>query len=108
MASLAAAWTQEATARAAEDPEAERLVRWGKEAEAFRTLPRAQFEREFPQHGKALERLDEAIRFAGENIALDEDRERFVAQSRARIAERIAEGRYTTAERIRERGAKAR
>lgn len=108
VASLANAWTQEAMLRAERDPEAGRLIRWGQEAEAFRTLPRAQFEREFPQHRKALERLDEAIRFSGENMALDEDRERFVAQSRARIAERIAEGRYASAERISERGAKAR
>ncbi|MBS0449635.1 MAG: zeta toxin family protein [Proteobacteria bacterium] len=108
VASLATAWGQEAASRIEQDTEAARLVRWGKEAEAFRTLPRTQFEREFPQHTKALERLDEAIRFAGKDIALEADRERFVAQSRARIAERIAEGRYTTAERVKEREAKAR
>ena len=72
-------------------------------------MPRTEFVQEFPQHGKAIQRLDEAVRFAEKSFALAADRERFLAQSRERIAERIAEGRLSGPEReTKDRGARTR
>jgi hypothetical protein len=110
VASQAITWRNEATAKAQADPEANRLLAWGREAEAFRTMNRHQFLREFPQHAKAVERLEQAIGYAEKTIDVVSDRDRFVAQARERIAERIAEGRYASADRaaVKDRGAKAR
>lgn len=94
VASQTVAWRHEALARAEADPQASRLLAWGREAECFRTMDRAQFLREFPQHAKAVERLEDAVRYAAEQFTLAGDRERFVAQARERLAERIAEGRF--------------
>ena len=110
VASQAITWRDEATARAERDPEAKQLIAWGYEAESFRTMNRYQFLREFPQHAKAVERLDEAISYAESNFEHESDRERFVVQTRERLAERIAEGRFASPDRtqVKERGAKTR
>jgi hypothetical protein len=93
VAAQVVAWRNEATQRAERDPDARRLLQWGREAEAFRTMNRHQFAREFPQHAKLAERLQEAINYAEGNFGHAVDRERFIKQARDRIAERIAEGR---------------
>jgi len=54
------------------------------------------FVREFPQHAKAVERLEQAIVYAEKEFSTAAERERFVQQTRERLAERIAEGRYAT------------
>jgi Tfp pilus assembly protein PilP len=66
--------------------------------------------REFPQHAKAVERLDEAISYAESTFEHESDRERFVVQTRERLTERIAEGRFASPDRtrVKERGAKTR
>lgn len=99
VASQAVAWANEAFEALRRDPEALRLFHSGQEAQAFRTLTRAHFMREFPQHARAVERLDEAVRYAEKSFPLAVDRERFVEQARERIAERIAEGRLGSRER---------
>ena len=73
-------------------------------------MNRYQFLREFPQHAKAVERLDEAISYAESTFEHESDRERFVVQTRERLAERIAEGRFASPDRtqVKERGAKTR
>jgi hypothetical protein len=96
VASTVLAWRNELAARAERDPDAKQRVGWGFEAEAFRSLPRDRFTEEFPHLGKAVQRLDEAVKYAKTNLALESDRERFVAQARERLAERIAEGRVTS------------
>ena len=93
VAAQVVAWRNEATQRAERDPDAQRLLQWGREAEAFRTMHRHQFAREFPQHAKLAERLEAAINYAEGNFGHAVDRERFIEQARDRIAERIAEGR---------------
>lgn len=93
VASQLLAWRNESTGKAEHDPEAARLLEWGRDAEAFRTLNRTQFLSEFPHHAKAVERLDQAMRYAQQNFALAADRTRFIDQTRDRLAERIAEGR---------------
>lgn len=99
VASQVLAWHQEATEQAERDPLGKRLLAFGKEAEAFRTMSRYQFLREFPLRAKAVEKLDEAIRFAEKTFQLAADRERFIAKTRERLAERIAEGRFASPER---------
>lgn len=99
VAAQVVAWRNDAVARAEHDPQARELLEWGREAEAFRTMERFKFQRDFPLHAKAVERLDEAIRFAEKNFADAAEREAFVNQARNRLAERIAEGRYSTAAR---------
>jgi hypothetical protein len=99
VASQVLAWRNEATAKAERDPQAQRLLAWGREAEAFRTMNRYQFLREFPQYAKAVDRLDEAHRYAEQNFGHAADRERFIEQTRERLAERIAEGRFSAPDR---------
>lgn len=99
VAAQVVAWRNEAVGRAERDPQARQLLDWGREAEAFRTMDRFRFQRDFPHHAKAIERLDEAVRFAEKNFAHAAEREAFVNQARNRLAERIAEGRYSTAAR---------
>lgn len=86
------AWRNESTQRAERDTDAKQLLQWGREAEAFKTMSRHQFVKEFPQHAKLAERMEEAINYAEGNFGHAVDRERFVQQARDRIAERIAEG----------------
>ncbi len=99
LASQLLAWRDEAVDRAAHDPEARRILTRAQEAMAFRTMNRFAFAHAYPQHAKAVERLDEAIRYAEETFGLAADRERFIAQARERIAERIAEGQLVKPER---------
>jgi len=109
VAGLVIAWRNEAIENAERDPQAKRLLDWGREAEAFRTMDRYRFLREFPQHAKAVERLDEAHRYAEKNFERADDRQAFIAQTRARLADRIAEGRYAASDREPpERGARSR
>jgi hypothetical protein len=102
VASQAITWQHEAVARAESDPEASQLLAWGQEAESFRTMNRHQFLNEFPHHAKAVERLEEAFDYAEKSFEDPSDRERFIAQARDRLAERIAEGRYASPQRGRD------
>lgn len=110
VASQAINWRNEASAKAEGDPEAKQLIAWGQEAEAFKTMNRHQFLREFPQHAKAVERLEEAVNYAEKTLDHALDRDRFIVQTRDRLAERIAEGRYATSHRAqaKERASKTR
>ena len=108
VASQAVVWRNEATQAAEQDAEASRLLAWGREAEAFRTMNRKQFLSDFPQYAKAVERMDEALRYAERNFEKMVDRERFLALTRERLATRIAEGRFASPERVAERGGRAR
>ena len=71
-------------------------------------MPRHQFLREFPQHAKAVERMDEAVTYAETNFSDTGERERFVQLTRQRLAERIAEGKspVPSSGRQQERGAR--
>jgi hypothetical protein len=104
VASQAVMWRNEATQVAERDPDARRMLAWGREAETFRTMDRKQFLSEFPQYAKPVERMDEALRYAERNFEKAEDRERFLAQTRERLAQRIAEGRYAQPEQTKDRG----
>lgn len=110
IASQAIQWRNEAHARAQADPDAARRLTWGLEAEAFRTMARHHFLREFPQHAKAVERMDEAVAYAETNFPDAGERERFVQLTRQRLAERIAEGKSPgpSSARDPERGARTR
>jgi Zeta toxin len=105
VASQALAWRDEAVRLAENDPQAQQRLTCGREAEAFRTLNRHQFLREFPQHAKAAQLLDEAVAYAEREFAQASERERFIQQTRQRVAERLAEGRLAP---TRERGERSR
>lgn len=90
----AVAWRNEATEHAERDPDARRYLAWGREAEAFRTLGHHQFLKEFPQHEQVVNRFRLAIDHFEAEFANRDDRERTISETRARFAERIAEGRY--------------
>lgn len=93
LTSQAVRWHEEATARALGDPDASKLLTWGREGQAFRSMNRYDFQRQFPQHADSVQRLQEAVTFAEMNFAEPSDRRRFIEQTRRRLAERIAEGR---------------
>lgn len=96
---------EEALQEAGGDPEATRLIAFGHEADAFRQMNRPDFVRTYPQHAKAVERLQEAIDYAEKQFEHAADRERFVEQARNRLADRIAEGRSFAAGRSKSRPA---
>jgi hypothetical protein len=108
VASQAITWRNEAVALAEEDPQAAKLLAWGREAEAFRTLPPLRFQAEFAHLSKAIEKLDEAVKYADTQFAHAADRSRFVEQARSRLAERIAEGRIPLARAEKGKGARPR
>ncbi|MGA8052678.1 MAG: zeta toxin family protein [Burkholderiales bacterium] len=89
----AVAWRKDASHRALADPEAAKQYQRALAGEAFRTLPRDQFLREFPTYAGAVERLEQAARHASKHIASVQDQQAFLDQTRARLAEYIAEGR---------------
>lgn len=62
-------------------------------AESFKTLPHDQFLREFPDYAGAVEHLNQAARHAREHYAKPDERDYFIAQARARLAQQIAQGR---------------
>jgi hypothetical protein len=99
VAAQAVAWRNEAVQLAERDPEATQWLQRGREAEAFRIMGREQLVSEFPQLAKAAGKLEEAERYASQTFPDATERERFVAQARERIAERIAEGRIAPAAR---------
>lgn len=86
-------WRNDAAARALSDPDAMHLVALGREAQAFSSMNRYDFLRQFPQHADTVQRMQEAVSFAEANFPDASDRQRFIAQTRGRLAERIAEGR---------------
>lgn len=106
VAAQVVAWRNESVLKAQRDPDAKKLMQWGLEAEAFKTMSRQQFVREFPHHAKLAERLQEAFVYAENNFAHEVDRERFVAQARNRIADRIAEGRFASTDKVQEKSQK--
>lgn len=100
----AVAWRNEATERAERDPDARQYLAWGREAEAFRTMSPQQFLRKFPHHEQTVHRFRLAIDHFEAEFANRADREGTIAETRARFAERIAEGRYADRLRSRLRG----
>jgi hypothetical protein len=97
----AVAWRNEATTRAEHDPDARQYLAWGREAEAFRTMTHQQFLREFPHHEHVVSRFRQAVDYFESEYGDRSDRERTIADTRARLAERIAEGRYAAKDRAR-------
>lgn len=94
VASQVVAWRNDAASRAQTDPEASRLLALGLTAQAFLIMDPHQFVREFPKYDKVADKMQQAIDYAQKNLPLQADRDRFVAEARARLAERIAEGRF--------------
>jgi Zeta toxin len=90
------AWRNDATARAERDPDARQFLAWGREAEAFRTMNHQQFLREFPQHQQVVHRFRQAVDHFENEYGNPADRDRAIADTRSRLAERIAEGRSST------------
>lgn len=103
VAAQTVAWRNEATARAEHDPDARQYLTWGREAEAFRTMNHQQFLREFPHQEQVVRRFRQAVDLFESEYGNPADRERTIADTRARLADRIAEGRYSTKERVPER-----
>jgi hypothetical protein len=99
LVSQAAQWRAETLSRVQADPDAARLLTWGREAQQFLTMSRYEFKHQFPQHAASVQRLEEAVMFAEGNYANASDRHRFIEQTRRRLAERIAEGRADGARR---------
>lgn len=93
LVSQAAQWRAETLSRVQADPDANRLLTWGREAQQFLSMNRYEFKHQFPQHAGSVQRLEEAVMFAEGNFADASDRRRFIEQTRRRLAERIAEGR---------------
>ena len=93
VAAQVVAWRNDATARVERDPDAKQLFAWGREAEAFRTMNHQQFLREFPHHEQVVNRFRQAVDHFESEYGKPVDRERAIADTRARLAERIAEGR---------------
>ena len=103
VAAQTVAWRNEATARAEHDPDARQYLTWGREAEAFRTMNHQQFLREFPHQEQVVRRFRQAVDLFESEYGNPADRERTIADTRARLADRIAEGRYATKARAPER-----
>lgn len=99
----AVAWRNEATARAERDPDARQYLTWGREAEAFRTMNHQQFLREFPHHEHVVSRFRLAVDHFEAEFGNRGDRDRTIANTRERLAERIAEGRYAPKQRVKSR-----
>jgi hypothetical protein len=99
LVSQASQWRAEMLSRVQADPDAIRLLTWGREAQQFLTMNRYEFKRQFPQYAASVQRLEEAVMFAEGNFADASDRHRFIEQTRRRLAERIAEGRADGAKR---------
>ena len=74
-------------------PAPPRLLTWGREAQAFLSMSRYDFQRQFPHHADSAQRLQEAAAYAETTFPDASDRRRFIEQTRRRLAERIAEGR---------------
>jgi Zeta toxin len=96
VAAQVVAWRNDATARAERDPDARQFVAWGREAEAFRTMNHQKFLREFPQHEQTVNRFRQAVDHFESEYGNQADRDRAIADTRARLADRIAEGRSST------------
>lgn len=95
-------WGNEATARAERDPDARQFLTWGRDAEAFRTMNHYLFLREFPHHEQAVTRFREAIDHFENEYGNPVDRDHAIAETRARLAARIAEGRFAAHDRSRD------
>lgn len=103
VAAQAVAWRNEATSRAERDPDARQYLTWGREAEAFRTMNHQQFLREFPHHEHVVGRFRLAVDHFEAEFSNRADRDRTIANTRERLAERIAEGRYAPKQRAKSR-----
>lgn len=62
-------------------------------AESFKTQPRDQFLRDFPDYAGAVEYLSQAARHASEHYTRPDERDHFIAKAHTRLAQQIAEGR---------------
>lgn len=93
LVSQAAQWRAETLSKVQADPDANRLLTLGREAQQFMSMNRCEFKHQFPHHAASVQRLEEAVMFAEGNFADASDRHRFIEQTLRRLAERIAEGR---------------
>lgn len=87
-------WRKQASERALANAEAAKLYRWALAAEAYSTMPREQFLREFPTYRGAIEKKEQAGAYAAKHYPNDpEAQRRFTDQAGERIAQQIREGR---------------
>lgn len=90
----AVAWRIEASERALANAEAAKLYRWALASEAYKTMGREQFLREFPSYRSAIEKKDQAAEYAAKQYAGDiAAQRRFTEEAGERIAQQIREGR---------------
>lgn len=90
----AVAWRIEASDRALANAEAAKLYRWALASEAYKSMGREQFLREFPSYRSAIEKRDQAAEYAAKQYAGDAAAQRrFTEQAGERIAQQIREGR---------------
>ncbi|CAN7776343.1 zeta toxin family protein [Variovorax sp. LjRoot84] len=90
VASQTLTWRNEAVARCEHDPAAAQMLKWAREAGAFRAMNRFEFEKEFPHHARAVRSLGmaviEAEKYGGE------EGKRLLFHARENIAQRIERG----------------
>ena len=90
VASQALAWRNQAAARCEASDATAQMLRWAREAAAFRTMNRFEFEKEFPHHARAVKSLGMAV-IEAEKYEAPEGA-RFLASARENIAQRIERG----------------
>lgn len=88
--SQALVWRNEAVARCEGNPTAAQMLQWAREAAAFRTMDRFEFEKEFPHHARAANSLGLAVIEAEKYSA--EEGARMLFHARENIALRIERG----------------
>ncbi|MDM0022676.1 zeta toxin family protein [Variovorax saccharolyticus] len=83
-------WRDQAVAQCEALPAAAQMLQWAREAAAFRTMERNEFEREFPHHARAVQSLGLAMR---ESEKYQEyEAMGLVLHARENIAQRIERG----------------
>jgi hypothetical protein len=88
--SQALVWRNEAVAQCEGTPAAAQMLQWAREAIAFRTMDRFQFEKEFPHHARAANLLGLAVIEAEKYSA--KEGARMLFHTRENIALRIERG----------------
>lgn len=88
--SQALSWRNDAVAQCEGFPAAAQMLQWAREATAFRTMNRFEFEREFPHHARAANSLGLAVIEAEKYSA--EEGARMLFHARENIALRIERG----------------
>ncbi|MDM0108017.1 zeta toxin family protein [Variovorax sp. J22R24] len=90
LASQTVTWRNQAVARCEKDPAASQMLRWAREAGAFRVMNRFEFEKEFPHHSRAVKAFGLAV-IEAERYPPEEAR-RLLLHARENIAQRIERG----------------